>query len=254
MSDQPNNENPQGGPGVPPPDSPNPQGGFTPPAAPTGDQPAGAPTASGYDPAAAAGRWAQQSYSSASLGDQPAVGIGPRFGARIIDTIILMVIGFFPLILAIGAATSAVYAGTDPTTMQASMQADPQLTQKLTAAYSLAFLLVTVPLYLIDEVVLVKLKGWNLGKLTLGQRVVDADSGEFLSWGKAFTRFAVYYGPAIVVMIIGMFVGQTASMFLSLASTIWYIALMVSIAMGGTLFQGWHDKAAGSKVVKKPAF
>lgn len=251
MSDQFGNEDPQGGPGVPPPGSPDPQGGFTPPHAPGAGQPTGAPTAAGYNPAAAAGQWAPQGYGSSSLGDQPALGLGPRIGARLIDLIIMIVIGFLPLMIAIGIATAVVLDGADPV----ALQADPVKAQEaLGPAYAMANLMVMLPLYLINEFVLVKLKGWNLGKLVLGQRVVDAGTGEFLSWGKAFTRFLMYYGPSLVVTFIGLFVSQNMSLLLSLLSGFWFIGLMVSIAMGGALFQGWHDKAAGSKVVKKPAF
>lgn len=250
MSDQFGNETPQGGPGMPPPGSPDPHGGVTPPPAPAG-MPTGAPTAAGYNPAAAASQWSPQGYGSGNLGDQPPVGVGGRLGARLIDMIIIIAIGFLPVVLAMSVAVALVFNVADPSVIQN----DPEAASKaLAPALTLASLMVFVPIYIINDVVMVKLKGWNLGKLVLQQRVVDATSGEFLTWGQAFKRFLLYYGPTILISIISIFVSELVSSLLSLASGFWYIALLVSIAMGGALFQGWHDKFAGSKVVKKPAF
>lgn len=236
---------------MPPPGSPDPQGGFTPPPAPSQAPAAQAPTAAGYDPAAAAGQWASQGFGSANLGNQPVVGVGGRIGARILDSIIVFAIGFIPLMLVFGVMSAIMIGGQDPQVIQNN----PELAaQAIGPASTISTLLVMVPIYLINDVVLVKTKGWNLGKVILGQRLVDASSGAFLTWGQAFKRFLVYYSPALVVSIIGIFLSQAVSTLLSLASGFWYIALLVSIAMGGPLFQGWHDKVAGSKVVKKPAF
>lgn len=283
-----------GGSNVPPPGSPAPQGGLgssgspgpqggfappsssadlqsgfatpgsssgmpagAPPAAPSGSpmgappgMPPGTPAASGYNPAAAVGQWAPQSYGSTNLGNQPPASVGARFGARLIDSILLFVIGFIPALIAFGAVAGTFLNGADITTIQA----DPELEATLAPAFAFTGLAIFLPIYLINEVVMVKLKGWNLGKLVLGLRVVDADTGEFLSWGKTFKRFLIYYGPQLAATIIGAFVAQLLSTALSIASFLWLIVLLVSIDRGGALLQGWHDKAAGSKVVKKAAF
>lgn len=275
MSDHFGNETPQGG-TTPPPSSP-PNGGFTVPgdtsggvpgAVPPGAVPPGAVPPSGvpsgavpptFSPAGAvppgsqvppvAQQWQPQEYGAGDPGNQLAVGVGPRIGARLIDSIALFALLFFPLALVFGIIGAMLAGSQDPAALQSATQQ-----QQVSAVASLAGLIVSVPAYLINEVVLVKLKGWNIGKVALGQRVVDAQTGAFLSWGQAFKRFLFYYGPGLLANIIGAFVGPTVSAIFTVVVFVYYIALAVSIARGGPLFQGWHDKFAGSKVIKKPAF
>lgn len=190
-----------------------------------------------------------RSYGAGDPGNQLAVGVGPRIGARLIDSIALFALLFFPLALVFGIIGAMLAGSQDPAALQSATQQ-----QQVSAVASLAGLIVSVPAYLINEVVLVKLKGWNIGKVALGQRVVDAQTGAFLSWGQAFKRFLFYYGPGLLANIIGAFVGPTVSAIFTVVVFVYYIALAVSIARGGPLFQGWHDKFAGSKVIKKPAF
>ena len=86
---------------------------------------------------------------------------------------------------------------------------------------------------LLYEVTLVALKGQTVGKMATGIKVVRADSGSVPGWGKAIGRWVI---PSVFVLI--PYAGWVLS---------WLV--YVSLLWDKTR-QGWHDKAAGTVVVR----
>ena len=83
------------------------------------------------------------------------------------------------------------------------------------------------------EVIQIAVWGQTLGKRVAGVRVVNAAHGGLPGWGKAIGRWAV---PSIISLI--PIIGVILSI-LCYASLTW-----------DRVYQGWHDKAAGTLVVK----
>lgn len=78
----------------------------------------------------------------------------------------------------------------------------------------------------IAAVILWVYKAGTPGKLVLGLRVVDAQSGEHLSFGQAIGRYFAYI-PAMIPLMMGLFwVGWDSKK------------------------QGWHDKLVGTVVIR----
>jgi uncharacterized RDD family membrane protein YckC len=70
-------------------------------------------------------------------------------------------------------------------------------------------------------------KAGTPGKLVLGLRVVDATSGEHLGMGQAIGRYLAYF-PAMLALMMGIF----------------WVAW-------DSKKQGWHDKLAGTVVIRQ---
>ena len=144
-------------------------------------------------------------------------GAGSRLGARIIDWIILA-IGYF-ILVAIGLAAAF---GAD---------ADDQTAVSIGAIVVVALLLGLVGI--LYEVTFIALKGQTLGKMATRIKVVRADNGLVPGWGKSVGRWII---PAAAAFI--PFVG-------------WILSLLVYISLlWDKVRQGWHDKAAGTLVIK----
>ena len=86
---------------------------------------------------------------------------------------------------------------------------------------------------LLYDPVLIAIRGQTIGKMATRIRVVRADNGELPSWGRSFGRWAL---PGVLVVIPG------AGFVLAL---ICYASLTWDASR-----RGWHDKAAGTVVVK----
>lgn len=82
----------------------------------------------------------------------------------------------------------------------------------------------------------VALWGRTLGKRIAGIRVVNAQNGAIPGWGKAIGRWAVPGIPA-------------AQPFIWPVGALWFILCNVSLTWD-RVYQGWHDKAAGTLVIK----
>ena len=83
------------------------------------------------------------------------------------------------------------------------------------------------------EVIMIALKGQTIGKMATSIKVVRADNGLLPGWGKAIGRWII---PMVLVII--PFVG-------------WLLSLLVYISLlWDRARQGWHDKAAGTLVIK----
>lgn len=84
------------------------------------------------------------------------------------------------------------------------------------------------------EVVLIALWGQTLGKRMVGIKVINAAHGGVPGWGKAIGRWAI---PGLVSLI---------PLFGWLLAILCYVSLTWD-----RVYQGWHDKVAGTLVIKK---
>ena len=83
------------------------------------------------------------------------------------------------------------------------------------------------------EVIQIAVWGQTLGKRATGIRVINAAHGGLPGWGKAIGRWAV---PSIVSLI-------------PIVGALLWILCYVSLTWD-RVYQGWHDKAAGTLVVR----
>lgn len=147
---------------------------------------------------------------------------GARLGARIIDIVIMIVVA---LILFFVVIAGAIGVGSDDT-----------VTDEEAGAFLGVLVLTTVVFALVGvlyEVLMVALKGQTLGKMATSIRVVRADNGLLPGWGKSIGRWII---PVVLILI--PFVG-------------WILYLLVYLSLTwDKVRQGWHDKAAGTLVVK----
>ncbi len=158
----------------------------------------------------------------ANLGTGGAVELaspGARLGARILDIVIVTVALIILAAIGIGAA----FAG--------SSNSDDA------SAFSVGALVVSVLLAaavgLLYEVTMIATRGQTLGKMATKIKVVRADNGLVPGWGKSIGRWIL---PALLPII--PLVG-------------WLLSLLVYISLlWDRARQGWHDKAAGTLVVK----
>lgn len=133
--------------------------------------------------------------------------IGARFGARVLDAIIVAVV-FFALILFSGSADDV-------------------------SGFSVAGLILGIVIGVGYEVLQIAVWGQTLGKRMVGVKVIHAAHGGLPGWGKAFGRWAI---PGLLALI--PLVGWILSILCYLSAT-W-----------DRVYQGWHDKAAGTLVIR----
>ncbi len=139
---------------------------------------------------------------------------GARFGGRILDIIIASIINF--VIVLVIVAGSVDSDDTD-----------------LSTGGFFGTMLIFLAIWLVYEVVQVAIWGQTLGKRMTGIKVIHATHGGVPGWGKALGRWAI---PGLVFLI--PFIGGLVSMLCYLSLT-W-----------DRVYQGWHDKAAGTLVVR----
>ena len=145
---------------------------------------------------------------------------GARLGARIIDIVIMVVVSLI-LFFVLRAQTFGLSGDS---------------TDEEAAAFVGGFfvtLLVFAAVGVLYEVIMIALKGQTLGKMATSIKVVRADNGQLPGWGKAIGRWII---PTVLGVI--PFVG-------------WLLSLLVYISLlWDRARQGWHDKAAGTLVIK----
>ncbi len=160
----------------------------------------------------------------ATLGTGGAVELaGPfgRLGARIIDAVIMIVVSI--ILLAVGVLSVIGISSEDVTDEESATG----------VAVFIGFALVGAAVGIIYEVSMIALKGQTLGKMATKIKVVRADNGLVPGWGKSIGRWII---PAALGFV--PFVG-------GLLSILVYVSLLWD-----KVRQGWHDKAAGTLVVK----
>lgn len=168
---------------------------------------------------------------------QPLAGWGMRFLARIIDGIVLVVIGsvLLPLIAPDLIDDYMEYfdrgAGGSTAAMPAELASD-------FLKFSLALAVVGI-LY---EAVMLKTVGATLGKLATGLRVRLRDQAGPLSWATAGIRAFVWFIPSLISGVPG--IGNFAGIF-NILNGLW--------PLWDKNKQSINDKAAKTNVVKKRA-
>ena len=212
--------------GAPPPDpyAQPPQYGAPPPPA-YGAPQYGAPPAYGQ-PAAPYGQpyGAAPAYGAPPPAPGNLASMGKRFGARVIDGLIsIVVIGVLGAVI-IGSAFS-----------QTTVDENGNITSgagffggaffgyaALVLVYGVAY-----------EVVLIALKGATLGKMALGIKVVREADGGVPGWGPSVLRWVI---PQVAGLVCGLIT----------------LAVYLSPFWDNTgRMQGWHDKVAKTLVVNK---
>lgn len=145
---------------------------------------------------------------------------GARLGARVLDWLILGVGGTILGFLGIGGGAMFAAGGTEAGAA-------------LGLFSFLGTFAVLAVLGLAYEVVLIALRGQTVGKMATGVRVVRADSGDLPGWGKSTGRWSIPY-LAGLIPVVG-----------------WLVSLLAYVSLTwDDRRQGWHDKAAGTVVVK----
>lgn len=145
-------------------------------------------------------------------------GPGARLGARILDVMIMVVIG-----LTIGLA--GIGGTIDDETGSGAVE--------LAIEDVLITLLLFVVIGISYEVSMIALKGQTLGKMATKVKVIRADDGRLVGWRTSIVRWIV---PTLLVLI--PFIG-------------WILALLAYVSLTwDRVRQGWHDKAAKTLVVK----
>lgn len=145
---------------------------------------------------------------------------GARLGARVLDWIITVAVIFLLVALGIAGAVS-------------STDADSGEGAGLGLGVLLIFGLLAMLFGVVYEVSMTALKGQTLGKMATSVKVVRADNGALVGWGKAIGRWLI---PALLSLI--PFIG-------------WLLSLLVFVSLTwDRTRQGWHDKAAGTIVIK----
>ena len=130
-----------------------------------------------------------------------------RLGARILDVIVVAVIGVVLVI---------VFGGVDDSGMG-----------------TVTSLLLGLVIGIGYEVSQVAVWGQTIGKRMAGIKVINAAHGGIPGWGKATGRWAI---PGLVALI--PIIGP-------LLSLLCYVSLTWD-----RVYQGWHDKVAGTLVIK----
>ena len=182
------------------------------------DLPASASSAGSARPATGAQPAARSAVAVAAAPvDARYAGFWLRFAASLIDGVILGAVSNLALPLLLGDAFSSLVVSPETATTE-------QLVNDLIRAFLLAQLMITVlsiPYYVIT----LSRWGQTVGAKAVGIRVVGED-GKHLSWAAAFLRYLVSY-PSALVLGLG------------------YLWMLWDGKQ-----QTWHDKAAGSYVVK----
>lgn len=179
-----------------------------------------------------------------SSNDRPVASPGARIRARLLNEVIAMLIMVFPMMIM--APLLGILMVETP-----GAEVPPQFFHQFIIVGVGIGLLVLMPIQIINEVVLVKAFGGNIGKLMMGLRIVDIDTGVFMSFKRAFLRYLIIYGPLDVLLILVAFVTSSSAFILNGVGVLWWVVLMMSIAPAPPTFQGFQDRWSGSRVVKK---
>ena len=150
-------------------------------------------------------------FASAAAEGGLLASIGQRIGARLLDGIIIGL----PL-------TILVFAASDISEDRRTIST-PLWVQLVAAAVSALY-----------EIVLIRTRGQTVGKRVLGIKVVRVTDGGLPDWTASVVRYVLPVVP-VLIPVPGVF----------LLSVVIYLVAIVH-----PLRQGWHDRAAGTIVVK----
>lgn len=230
QSGQPGAPPPGGQPPAPPPQAPPPppptwQSTPQPPAAP----PPAAPSMQSQMPA-----WTGNLTSTVPVAGPAGyfyADVPNRFIAMVIDVIIMLVIFFI-----IGAITVVIFGNNIA-----------GIVQTPTTLSLLAQAVVSYGIWAVYFVYLWTAMRGTLGMKVLGMQIGDEGDGKTITYNQGLIRFAVLFGPQIVIGLLASFVPGLG--FLGLLSFIWLIYVLITMAQSQTK-QGIQDKMAKTMVVK----
>ncbi|MEI5102095.1 RDD family protein [Streptomyces sp. PmtG] len=227
----------------PPPQDPNqPPPGYGPGYGYPQQAPQGVPPQQGGYPGQGYAPYPQQAQPYGAYPQQPGGygypgGMGPtvasmgrRFGARVIDGVAFAVI---IALLTAGGAVSAFNKAKDCEPGTANYDSCIEDASSDLAAKIGAVVVVIGVVGLVYEWLMTTLAGGTLGKLAVGIRVVDAETGRNPGVGAAFLRYII---PVVGSLACG--IGQ----FVVYLSPFW--------DKSGRQ-QGWHDKVAKTMVIQR---
>ncbi|MFM9369435.1 RDD family protein [Streptomyces sp. Da 82-17] len=171
-----------------------------------------------------------------ALGTVQLASMGIRFGARVIDGLIisvimgvLSVVGVMGMVGVAGNAAEECGDYMDPG-YDACMQ--DASTGFFGVFFGMVGLLIVIGL--LYEWLMVSFAGATLGKMAVGIKVVKEETGQAPGAGSGFIRYIIPYAGYLVCGI-GMLLVYLSPLFDNSGKT-----------------QGWHDRAAHTLVIKKP--
>ncbi|MCY3948715.1 MAG: RDD family protein [Acidimicrobiaceae bacterium] len=155
---------------------------------------------------------------------------GARFGARVFDVVLL-----FAVDLAI------ILVNVDWSAFNDELQKEtPDFNGVFPGA---GVFLVLTAISILYEVVPGALWGRTLGKRVVGIKIVKAQAGEVPGWGRAIARWAI---PGLPLAIAGLPVFGLGIIWIG---WLWWVLCYLSLTWD-RVYQGWHDRAAGTLVIK----
>lgn len=165
--------------------------------------------------------------------------MGQRFLARLIDSVIVGVVVTLAMVLGMAGALGMAKNTSDcmqysyGTSAYSSCISDQQAAAGGILTAMLGTLAVVAAFNLLYEWLMVGLAGATFGKMAMGLRVVKEADGQLPGLGGGFIRFIIPIVGAILCYIGAILV---------------YLSPFFDNS--GKL-QGWHDRAAGTLVIKK---
>ncbi|MEU3252786.1 RDD family protein [Streptomyces sp. NPDC006997] len=157
--------------------------------------------------------------------------MGRRFGARLLDGVAFLVIYFVLGLLGLAGSASAINDCDQPTGSAAYEACVEDGFGDLVASMMVVFVIMAA-IGLLYEWLLTALLGGTLGKLAVGIRVVNVNTGQKIGLGSSFIRW--------IIPIVGSFACGIGQLLVYL-SPFW--------DKSGRQ-QGWHDKAASTMVIQ----
>jgi len=151
-------------------------------------------------------------------------GFWIRFGARVIDSFVLMV----PILV--------LAALLIPNLLRTAGQVGSQAPSPALAVFTLTFFLFFFLVVICYEVLLLRYRGATLGKMACGLKVVRSD-GSSLGWGVSIGRFVMWNVVTSGIPYLN------------------FVLLLISGIMAGTDGQkrALHDRVCDTRVVYKPS-
>ncbi|HEX4729470.1 MAG TPA: RDD family protein [Jatrophihabitans sp.] len=187
-------------------------------------QPGGFPAAPSYSAYGQAVAGQNGYLQLPGLGTVKVAGVGQRFLARLIDSVIYFVVGIILFAIGLGSIASNTHQVCD-------FNGCHDETSSGGVGGFLAAIAVLILFTFLYEWLFIGLKGQTLGKMAMGVKVVRADNGQVPGLGKSFVRQII---PAI------------ASALCSLLGLLMYISVFFDNTGRN---QTWYDKAAGDFVI-----
>lgn len=204
----------------------------------------------GYDPNAAAYGYPQGGQppgtvqanngyiNIAYLGTVQLATMGQRFLARLLDGLITSVILTIVMVAGLGSAVGLASEAQDdcdpnsPTYLECLNNSTSDAGAGIIASMFIMIAVIAV-FSLLYEWLMISFKGATLGKMALGLKVVKESDGQVPGPGGGFIRY--------IIPIVGAFLCYIGAIL---------VYLSPFFDNSGKL-QGWHDRAAGTVVIKK---